>query len=192
MRFTRSLLLAVALGAVAVGCAGSRGHDPPGEVAPESPPPYTRKEISRLRKAEVAVGPFTTTTLRDPRRRHLAFEFEIRRDTLEIVPGSISLRPGGLPNYPGPTGPFTVTFRDKGSRVLIGYGMEDPRISRSCDTTQGGPGSVIVRSSGRVELLAPAVSTLWTMEVKYQDGRTQVFQLANEVDTLPPGSLPSP
>jgi hypothetical protein len=165
MRLTGSLILAMAVGVLATGCAHRAGS--------------TWGEISRIREAERAIKPFTPTAFHDSTQRHLAFAFRIVGDSLQLVPGPISLRPGRMPYHPGRVGGFLVTFWDSAGRRLGGYGMEDPRTVRSCDPTKGGPGGVILRSGGLVDILAPADRNLAALSVSSASGWGQRFELSD-------------
>ena len=145
--------------------------------------------MSRIRKVERTIKPFTPAALHDPSRRHLAFTFRIVGDSLQYLPDSVSLRPGLMPYHPVGAGDFTVSFLDSAGGKVDGYTMEDPRSRRSCDFSKGGHGSVTLRSSGLVEILAPADAAIASVVVSTASGRSQRFPPSGQIMLPPPIKL---
>ncbi len=169
MRITRTWLLALLLGSLAIDC-GDRGS----------------KELSQIREAERGIRPFDPATLHDSTRLHVALKFKIVQDSLQLLPDSVSLRPGRMPYHPRQAGGFTVTFRDSTEHELESYTMEDPRIVRSCDFSQGSQGVTTVRSSGQVQILAPADIRIASVVLSSAGGRVQRVPIGDQIKLVVP------
>jgi hypothetical protein len=98
-----------------------------------------------------------------------------------MVPGPISLRPGRMPYHPGGAGDFMVTFWDSAGNKLENYTMEDPRTVRNCDFAQGVPSGVMPRSSGLVNILAPADRNIAALSLSSASGWGQRFDLGDSI-----------
>jgi hypothetical protein len=161
MRLSESWIIAVLMGLLATGCTDEQQR--------------VRQEISRIRVVEAAIRPFAPPTLQDATHQHLAFSFEIVCDSLRLLPGGASRRPGGMPYHPVSGEDFGVAFYDAANRRLGGYTMRDPRTVRTCDLSRGRHGGVFMRSSGQVEILVPAYEGIAYIKVSSASGRVQRF-----------------
>jgi len=171
MRFRGTLVLAIFAGLLALNCAEWQRQ---------------REEMSWIRQAEDSRRPFTPVGPRDTLRRHVAFRFRIVGDSLQFISSDVQFRPGRMPYRPGNVGDFRVAFLDKSGDTLETYTMEDPRLVRSCDIPPGGRGEAALRTSGLVEILAPADTSIAFIVVVNAGGRVQRFPPAKQLITLPP------
>lgn len=162
MGLTRSWILALLVGVLGLGCQDQRS-----------------KELAEIRQAERGVRPFDPAALHDPTRAHVALKFEIVQDSLHYLSDSVFLRPGRMPFHPEGAGGFRVTFRDSAADTVESYSMEDPRIIRSCDDAQGGPRGATVRTSGQVEILAPANPAIASVHLS-RTGKVQHFPIGDQ------------
>lgn|GEM_PF-6496616 len=162
MRITRGWILALLVALLGAGCQDQRN-----------------KEISEIREAERGVRPFDPAALHDSTRQHVALKFQIVQDSLGYQPDSVFLRPGRMPYRPPGAGGFAVAFRDSADHPLesLSYTMEDPRLLRSCDFSQGRPGGTTLRSSGQVEILAPADPRIASIILRNASGKVQHFPI---------------
>lgn len=136
-------LVVIASGVIAIGCGD--------------------RETAGIREAEKSVPPFTVGALHDTLHQHIALTFAIQGDSLAFLPDSSSLRPGKLPFHPDTTGSFAVTYFTSRGAKRGGYATDDPRMIRSC--SDGGKGGLEILTSGLVEILVPADTTIATLLV---------------------------
>lgn len=122
------------------------------------------KELAKLDSTR---GDFRADFFNDLEHAHRAFKINYNGSQFNIIPGSEVLRPGNAP-FTGTdkSGPYLVTFKDNGGKIVFSYSLDHPGVIRACE---GEAPEIHQKDSFTFEVVAPANLQIATIGVTGKD-----------------------